>query len=236
MMADGDVRRVIGYVRVSTAGQAEEGVSMDAQQAKIRAWALLAGTEDVRIFSDAGISGSRMKNRPGLQAALAEVGKGDALVVYSLSRLSRSVNDTITLSEQLAKRGADLVSLSERIDTTTAAGKMVFRMLAVLNEFERDQISDRTCEAMHYKRSKGEKTGGAFAPFGYQAADGMLIPDEGERQAVELVKRLRGEGASLRQIGKRLEAEGIRRKGGAATWPAVAVKRIVDRQSVTVAA
>ncbi len=56
------------------------------------------------------------------------------------------------LAEKLDKAGADLVSLSERIDTTTAAGKMVFRMLAVLNEFERDQISERTSAILQHKK------------------------------------------------------------------------------------
>jgi site-specific DNA recombinase len=116
------------YLRVSTAGQVTEGVSLEAQEARARRWA---------------------ENRPGLQAALTEVcrTKG-ALVVYSLSRLARSTKDAISIAERLERAGADLVSLSEKIDTTSAAGKMLFRMLAVLAEFERDLISERTWGAM----------------------------------------------------------------------------------------
>ena len=136
--------RTIGYVRVSTHDQADNGVSLDAQEAKIQAWAELVDAEGVEIFRDEGISGKRSDNRPGLLAALEAIGAGDALVVHSLSRLSRSTRDTIDLAEALSEKGADLVSLSEKIDTTTAAGKMVFRILAVLAEFERDQISDRS--------------------------------------------------------------------------------------------
>ena len=105
--------KVIGYVRVSTDSQAQDGVSLDAQEAKIRVWAELNGAERVTMFRDAGLSGKRADNRPGLQAALAAIGAGDALVVYSLSRLARSTKDTILLSEQLTRKGADLVSLSE---------------------------------------------------------------------------------------------------------------------------
>ena len=119
--------KTIGYVRVSTSGQAQDGVSLSAQEAKIRAWSELNGADDVVIFTDAGLSGKRADNRPALQDALRTVGKGDALVVYSLSRLARSTKDTISIAETLDKRGADLLSLSEKIDTTTAAGKMVFR-------------------------------------------------------------------------------------------------------------
>jgi DNA invertase Pin-like site-specific DNA recombinase len=125
--------RAIGYVRVSTAEQATEGVSLDAQRARIAAWARANDAELVDVFTDAGLSGGRADNRPGLQAALDRACSGQAaLVVYSLSRLARSTRDAITISERLDTAGADLVSLSEKIDTTTAAGKMVFRMLAVL--------------------------------------------------------------------------------------------------------
>jgi site-specific DNA recombinase len=66
------------------------------------------------------------------------------LVVYSLSRLTRSTTDMLHVSELMEQRGVDLVSLTEKIDTISAAGKMVFRMLSVLNEFERDLVSERT--------------------------------------------------------------------------------------------
>src|SRR6185295_927090 len=106
-------------------------------------------------------------NRPALQAALEAACRGKAaLVVYSLSRLARSTRDAIGMSERLHKAGADLVSLSERIDTTTAAGKMVFRMLAVLAEFERDQIAERTKGALSHMRNQGKRISGKI-PYGY---------------------------------------------------------------------
>ena len=137
-------QRAIGYVRVSTAGQAADGVSMDAQKGRIRAWCDANGYALTDTFTDAGISGKRADNRPGLRRALDAACKcRAALVVYSLSRLARSTRDAIEIAERLDKAGADLVSLTERIDTTTAAGKMVFRMLAVLAEFERDLVSEQ---------------------------------------------------------------------------------------------
>ena len=168
--------RAIGYVRVSTAEQAAEGVSLAAQRARIAAWARANDAELVDVFTDAGLSGGRADNRPGLQAALDRACSGQAaLVVYSLSRLARSTRDAITISERLDTAGADLVSLSEKIDTTTAAGKMVFRMLAVLAEFERDQISERTTAAMQHKKARREYTGGE-APYGWRvAADGVSL-------------------------------------------------------------
>jgi len=221
--------RAIGYVRVSTEGQAEDGVSLDAQESKIRAWAELNGAAEVRIFKDAGISGSRSDNRPGLQAALGAVSPGDVLIVYSLSRLSRSTKETLTLSEVLQKKDVDLVSLSEKIDTTSAAGKMVFRLLAVLSEFERDQISDRTKAALQYKKQNGEKTGGDV-PFGYRARSGKLYADPKEQEAVRLILDRREKGESLRDICRDLEAAGHQRKSGGTHWHPQSVLSIIERE------
>ena len=87
--------KATAYIRVSTAQQAEEGVSLEAQQARIAAYCMANGLELVNTFTDAGLSGKRADNRPGLQAALEAVcNDGGILVVYSLSRLARSVGDT----------------------------------------------------------------------------------------------------------------------------------------------
>lgn len=210
----------IGYIRVSTEGQATDGVSLDAQRAKIEAWCVLNDYKLSAIHVDAGISGKGMANRPGLQAALVDCRKGSALVVYSLSRLSRSVRDTMDIGDKLAKVGADLVSLSEKIDTTSAAGKMVFRLLAVMNEFERDQISERTTTALQYKKSKGEKTGGAV-PYGFDvAADGItLLKNATEQAVIAQAKKLHASGLSLRKTAGDLSRRGINARNGQAFQP-----------------
>ena len=156
--------KVIGYVRASTEEQAREGVSLEAQKHRITTWTEALDGELLLIAEDAGISGKLLRNRDGLRGAIeAACTEKAALVIYSLSRLSRSTRDTLMLADKLDKAGADLVSLSERIDTTTAAGKMVFMMLAVLNEFERDQISERTSAILQHKKAKGE----AYSPIPY---------------------------------------------------------------------
>lgn len=213
-----------GYIRVSTAGQVEDGVSLDAQVAKIRAWADLNGYQLGEIFSDAGISGAKA-NRPGLAAALDAVERGDALVVYSLSRLARNTAHTLEIAANLEKKGADLVSLSEKIDTTSAAGKMVFRMMAVLSEFERDQVSERTRAAMTYKKAKGQRVGSI--PYGKRlAGNGVdLIDDAAEQEIIGLVRGLRHNGYSLTAIAAELDARGFKPRG--ARWHPQTVKNIV---------
>jgi DNA invertase Pin-like site-specific DNA recombinase len=223
-------KTAIGYVRVSTEGQATEGVSLDAQQAKIQAWCLANDVELGNVFIDAGLSGKRADNRPQLQAALDDVCRtGGVLIVYSLSRLARSTRDTITISERLDKAGADLVSLSEKLDTTSAAGKMVFRMMAVLAEFERDQISERTSTAMAHKKSKGERVG--TVPFGFDlSSDGVtLVKNRREQAALELMCLLRESGMSLPKIAALLTRKGIRTKQGAEAWTPKTVSRLIEK-------
>ena len=205
--------QAIGYIRVSTEGQAADGVSLAAQKAKIAAWADLNGYTMGPVFEDAGISGTKA-DRPGLLAALAAVGKGDALVVYSLSRLARSTRQTLEVSERLDKAGADLVSLSEKIDTTTAAGRMVFRMLAVLSEFERDQIAERTATALQHKKSQGQRVGAI--PYGFTLdPDGKTLrPHPGEQAVIAEARRLKAAGLSLRKTAEELARRGLYARNG----------------------
>jgi len=217
-----------GYVRVSTQEQSQEGVSLDAQKAKIQSWCDLNNYELAGIFTDAGISGKCTDNRPGLQKALKSVGRGDALAIYSLSRMSRSTRDTLQIADTLERKGADLVSLSERIDTTSASGKMVFRMLAVLSEFERDLVSERTRTALSYKRAKGEKTGGNV-PYGYDLKDSHLVENVQEQKVISYIHKLNVRSLSLRAICRDLESQGHRTKSGKRHWNVKTVSMILKR-------
>jgi DNA invertase Pin-like site-specific DNA recombinase len=223
--------QAIGYVRVSTDLQAQEGISLEAQQARIRSWCDANGYTLVNIYVDAGLSGSRSDNRPGLQSALeAACRPNAALIVYSLSRLARSTKDAISISERLAKGGADLVSLSERIDTTTAAGKMIFRMLAVLAEFERDQLSERTKTAMAHLRQQGRRVS-RHIPYGFVlASDGKtLAPHPDEQTVMARIRALRVEGLSLRQIAAALTTLNIPTKHDR-SWTAKVIHSLLHRE------
>jgi DNA invertase Pin-like site-specific DNA recombinase len=233
--------RAIGYIRVSTDEQALDGVSLDAQRARILAWCAAheARIDEADLHVDPGLRGKRADNRPALQAALAAVcAAGGVLVVYSLSRLARSTKDTIAIAERLEKAGADLVSLSEQIDTTSAAGKMVFRLLAVLAEFESDLISERTKTALAHKRSQSERVG--QIPFGYlldphgprdrRGRLFRLIPDAGEQAAIGHIVELKSKGLSSRRIAADLNTRGIPTKKGRGPWIYTAVDKILKRE------
>jgi site-specific DNA recombinase len=219
--------KAIGYVRVSSEEQADKGISLEAQQAKIRAWADLNGYDQIEVYSDPGVSGKALVNREGVQAALKAVQQRDALVVYSLSRLSRRTRDALDVAEELEKKGADLVSLSERIDTTTAAGKMVFRMLAVLAEFERDQIAERTRAALAHLKAKGEFVGAV--PYGCRLGENgrTLECDPVEHEVVVTARKLKSSGMSLRGIAQALSTSGYMTRTGRDFAP-MQIKRMVE--------
>lgn len=109
--------RAIGYVRVSTDKQADHGISLDAQRAKIEAYASLYDLDLIEVIVDAGASAKTL-DRPGLQRALTllKSGKADALIVVKLDRLTRSVSDLGTLVEKHFQKAA-LLSVAEQIDT-----------------------------------------------------------------------------------------------------------------------
>jgi Site-specific recombinases, DNA invertase Pin homologs len=220
---------VVGYVRVSTAEQGAEGASLAAQRARIIAWASANGARVEAIHEDSGLSGSRADNRPGLERARADACRLRAvLIVYSLSRLARSTKDAILIAEQLAKSGADLVSLSEQIDTTSAAGKMIFRMLAVLAEFERDLVSERTKLALDHLRRSGRRVSGRI-PFGFDLRCERLVPNAAEQKSLALIRRLRVEGRSLRAIAAELDRRGISAKRGG-SWSAKVLADVLRRR------
>jgi len=227
----GEIVKAYAYVRVSTPGQAQEGVSLEAQTERIRAWCVAQGHELAATEVDAGLSGGRADNRPALQAALDAACKSRGiLVVYSLSRLARSTRDALDIAERLHKAGANLVSLSESIDTTTAMGRFFFTVLAALAALERDLISERTSMAMQHKRSNGEYTGGQ-APYGFTLKGGYLDADVDEVCVVKMIQRSAQQGMNTGAIARALNRAKVPCRGSA--WHAKSVARILSPERRT---
>lgn len=223
-------RKAIGYVRVSTLKQSQDGISLDAQINKINQWAAYNDYELVHIFIDEGISGKKIINRPKLKEALNTLEKGMIFVFYSLSRVSRNTIDTLAISEFIDKAGADMVSLSENIDTTGATGRMVFNILAVLNQFERDQISERTKFALDYLRSNNKAY--SHTPYGYDRQEDNLVKNREEQDTITLMINLREKGHGYRRIASILNKDGIKSKHGG-LWYAKTVMQIAERNIST---
>src|SRR6266478_6991059 len=133
---------LIGYERVSTGEQ-----DTAAQSAALKA----AGCEV--IFSEKA-SGGRW-DRPELHKLLRELRKGDVLLVWKLDRLSRSLRDVLTIMERVQEKKAGFRSLTEAIDTTTPAGRMMMQMIGSFAEFERAMLRERTRAGWESARDEG---------------------------------------------------------------------------------
>jgi site-specific DNA recombinase len=229
MRAIGYVMKAIGYVRVSTDRQAEQGVSLEAQEAKIRAMATVHGAELFEVIIDGGESAKNL-NRPGLQRLLALVdsGKVEAVIVAKLDRLTRSVKDLCSLLELFEKRGVALISVAESLDTASAAGRLVITIMAAVSQWEREAIGERTRDALRHKRTSGERVGNIR--FGFRLSpDGKHVePDPGEQGVLTEIRHLRQSGHTLRGIAAALNRKALRTRRGSA-WRLEHVARIIKQ-------
>lgn len=137
---------VIGYARVSTEQQETEAQLPELRKAGCR-----------RIYEET-IGGGTMK-RPELEKCLERLEKGDTLVVWRLDRLGRSIRDLLQIVDRLDKSGINFISLKERFDTSTAAGRLVFHFFAALTQFEKELIRERTMAGLSSARARGRLGG-----------------------------------------------------------------------------
>ncbi len=233
--------RAAAYLRVSTEEQAREGVSLEAQEAKLRAYAIAQGFADVALFVDAGVSGSvPLADRPAAAAMLAELSDhidhaGGAplrhVVVYKLDRAFRDVVDCLHTVREWDRAGValHLVDMGgQAVATSTAFGRFFIGMLAGVAELERNLIAERTSVALRHKVAKGERVG--RAPYGYEATgDGTAwVPIPAELAVIDRVRRWRARGAPYAAIALRLTREGVPTKRGG-TWHAGTVRQVLAR-------
>lgn len=219
--------RAIAYVRVSSERQADSGLSLEHQQDKCRALATLHDYELIDVVVDAGESAASL-DRPGMARVLDLVNarQVEAVLVAKLDRCTRSVRDLSDLLDRFARRHVALVSASESLNTETAAGRMVVRMLAVVAEWEREAIGERTADALRAKRQRGERYGAL--PYGARLSpDGKRLDvDHAEREMIGYACELRDSGLPWREVAERLNANGYRNRRGAA-WKLTNVRAAV---------
>jgi len=235
--------RLVGYCRVSTEEQAREGVSLDAQAERLRAFATAHGYELVGIETDAGVSGKvAPEARPGMAAALARVRDGDAegIVALKLDRLSRDTRATLDLVEECDRHGWRLMSVSESLDTGSAAGRLVVTVLAALSQMEREQVAERTTFALEAIGREGRGRS-RFTPFGWRTADGAtenaagdrreLVPHDQEQAALARIVELDHAGDGARRIASALNADSSNPRSGKPWTPnsVAAILRRLDR-------
>jgi len=225
-------RKTVGYVRVSTDDQAREGVSLDAQAARINAYAIATGRQLDEIVVDAGESAKSLR-RPGMRRILSGVKSGEigAVIALKLDRLTRSVKNLLELIEIFAKAEADLISVLESLDTSSAAGRMVVQILGVMAEFERAQISERTAGALGHLRDRRRVYG--HCPFGWRREGDSIVEVPEEQWALAVSRRFRQDGQSLRQIGEWLSTQGFAPRQGGRSWRKQSVAQVMGSRMAT---
>lgn len=207
--------KAIAYLRVSTDSQADSGLSLQAQRAKIEAYATLYGYDLVEVLEEtaSGNSLQRTALQAGLAALTSNHPRADALIVAKLDRLTRSVRDLGALLESAFRRCA-LVSVTEQVDTSTASGRMVLHILTSVAQWEHEAISERTAAALAAKRARGERFS-SQPPLGYRHEGNRVVVDAAEMRMVAALHRYRSWGLSLRRIAALLYEDGYRtRRGG----------------------
>jgi site-specific DNA recombinase len=217
---EGNIMKVVGYIRVSTDEQAREGVSLAAQEAKLCAYAELYELELIGIEVDAGVSAKTLK-RPGLQHALARLKAREAevLLVVKLDRLTRSVKDLGHLVETYFLAGKWLLmSVNDQIDTRTAAGRMVLNILASVSQWEREAIGERTAEAMQHLKASG------------QVYSRPIFDDAATLTRIHI---MRARGATYQDIADELTAAGVPTVRGG-TWAPATIMGILRRHPLPV--
>jgi DNA invertase Pin-like site-specific DNA recombinase len=166
---------IIGYARVSTEDQ-----HLDAQTSALEA----AGAE--RIFAEK-ISGTK-KSRPELGRMIEQLRDGDVVVVTKYDRLSRSLQDLLSIVETIREQGGGFRSLAEDIDTTTPAGRLVFHVFASIAQFERERIAERTKEGLTAARKRGRIGGRPTALSPERRAEVARMRDQEGRSIAELAR------------------------------------------------
>ena len=228
------MEHAVGLCRVSTTGQADDGCSLILQKEKIQAYAGLNDLAIVEIVEEAGVSGRKM-NRDGLEQVKEMVaqGKTQHVIIYKLDRMARNLRGAIEFSEFLQKHGAQLHSICEKIDTSTATGRFFFHIISAMASWEAETIAERTSQALQGKIQRGERTGSI--PFGWDVGpDGVhLVENDQEQEIIRKMLWYKARKYSAARIAKVLNTAEVPTKHNG-TWQSKQVLGVLRRlESIT---
>jgi site-specific DNA recombinase len=195
----------VAYCRVSTEEQAAEGFSIAGQADKLRVYAELHDLSEVTVVADPGLSGKNLE-RPGLQQLLHMVDEGHVanVLTWRLDRLSRNLSDLILLADRFGQAGVGLHSFTEKIDLSSATGRMFYNILGSFAQFYREQLAENVRMGMQQAVRQGKWI--KSPKTGYDLVDGELVANE-MAPVVRRVFTLRSEGQS---VGKIADATGVK--------------------------
>ena len=228
-------RKAVIYCRVSTAGQAEQGVSLEAQEERLRAYCQMQGLDVEAVLIEEGVSATKPLHARPMGSKLVEMVKSGTVqhvVALKLDRLFRSSVDALSVTSEWDQNGIalHLVDMGgQSINTASAMGRMMLTMMAGFAQFERDLISERTTAALQHKKAHNRVYGPV--PFGKDRNGDELEANEEELSILEKIRLWRGQGLSYWKIAAKLNAYGIKGKGGG-KWYAASVRYVLNNALV----
>ena len=204
--------KVYTYTRVSTAMQID-GYSLDAQKARMKAFAEYNGYEIAGEYEDAGKSGKSIEGRAEFARMMEDIKSGkdgvSFVLVFKLSRFGRNAADVLSTLQTMQDYGVNLICVEDGIDSSKDAGKLMISVLSAVAEIERENIRVQTMEGRIQKAREGKWNGG-FAPYGYQLTDGKLQINEEEAEAIRVIyEQYTATDMGANGIAKYLENHGI---------------------------
>jgi len=232
-----EITDAVAYLRVSTQEQADSGLGLEAQKARVEAYCTAQGWRLARTYTDAGVSAKTL-DRPGLTAALEALRPGRVLVALKLDRLTRTARDLDELTARVHDNGGEWATVEGQYDTASAMGRFMLRLVGDLAQLEREQIAERTSAALQAKKARRERLG--TTPLGYrtvETADGpRVVADPIGQETVRMARAAFDTGKSYRAIAADLTAAGRPTKRGGPWHPETIRYMIGERYLEEIAA
>ncbi len=212
------------YMRVSTEDQAREGFSLPEQKERLEAYCKFNGYKIVEYYTDAGISAKTGNHRPEYDRMLEDgkQGKINMIIALKLDRITRSTRDWETLMDYLEKNNINIAFVNDDINTTTANGKMVSRIMMSISQNEIERTSERTIIGLEGAIKQGHIP--ARAPLGYKHIDKKLVPDSLTKDIIIRIYNLYFEGLTYNSIAKLFNKEKV---CGKTNWKDTSILKII---------